>query len=85
MGLGEMGLRKKGEARLRIDACCLCNALDSRDYVLRLSRAVVVVQEHGGVVERREACPGEPGAGIGEGGGGSEALDGGKGGCVAVG
>lgn len=51
------------EGGLRVDARSFGDALDGGDDVGGFVGAVVVVEEHGGVVLRGQATPGEPGAG----------------------
>lgn len=52
-----------GDPLLGIDADAFGDALDGEDDVAGFVGAVVVVEQHGGVVLRGQAFPEEPGAG----------------------
>lgn len=75
-GFGDF-LRGRGRG-LRVDAGCFGDTLHGGDDVVGFVWAVVVVEQHGGVVLRGEAFPGEPGAGGREVGGVAVACQGGK-------
>jgi len=67
-----------GGGGLRVDAGYFGDTLDGGDDVVGFVWAVVVVEQHGGVVLRGEAFPGQPGAGGREVGGVAVACQGGK-------